>query len=475
MADKPLYFDLCVIGAGSAGLSVAAGAVQLGLDVALIEKGEMGGECLNTGCIPSKSMLAAAKAAHTIRTAGSFGINAPPPDIDFRAMKNHVSGIIRAIAPHDSQERFEGMGVKLFREEAAFINKTTVAAGPHLIAAKNFVIATGSRPVIPPIAGLDPAKILTNENIFALAENPDHLVIIGGGPIGIEMAQAHRRLGCRVTVLDAGSILPKDDPDMRDSLRAALREEGIRIYENIGIEDVEHREGRVIIPVIQGKDRLRIEGSHLLVAAGRRPNTDLALEKAGIDYDGNGIKTDKRLRTRNKKIYAAGDVTGGPQFTHIAGYHAGIIIRNMLFKLPAKIDYRALPRVTYTDPELAQAGLTEAEAREKYREIKISCARFKENDRAQTERKTEGGIKIIMEKSGRIIGASILGPHAGELIGLWSLAIDRKIKIAAIANMIAPYPTYGEISKRAAGSHFSGALFSGKTRFAVSLLRKLPF
>ncbi len=468
---KTLHVDLCVIGAGAAGLSVAAGAVQLGWDVALIEKDKMGGDCLNTGCVPSKSLLAAAKAAHTIRTAHKYGITAHEPDIDIRALKQHVDGVIKTIAPHDSEERFEGLGVKVFREQAVFTAKDTIAAGAQAITAKYFVIAAGSRPRIPPIPGLDPARILTNETIFALTEKPAHLIIIGAGPIGMEMAQAHRRLGSKVTVLDAGPLLPRDDPDAAAALRDILREEGVKFHENAAIDRIEHGKN---VAVIAGNTR--VEGSHLLIAAGRQAATDgLGLEKAGVQCNEKGIVTGRRLRTTNPRIYAAGDIAGGPQFTHVAGYHAGIIIRNMIFKIPAKTDYSALPRVTYTDPELAQAGLTEKEAREKYGDsIRISKARFRENDRAQAERQTEGFIKVIT-RGNRIIGATILGPYAGELIGMWSLAIARKMKIAAIAGMIAPYPTYGEIGKRAAGAHFSAALFSGRTRFLTGLLRRLPF
>lgn len=471
-----LHFDLCVIGAGAAGLSVAAGAVQLGYDVALIEKGAMGGDCLNTGCVPSKALLAAAKAAQAMRTAHRYGIAAQEPTIDIRAVKQHIDGVIRTIAPHDSQERFEGLGVRVFREKAAFTGKNTVTAGDRVITAKYFVIATGSRPVMPAINGLDPAKALTNETVFALAEKPAHLLIIGAGPVGLEMAQAHRRLGCKVTVIDSGPVLANDDPDLAAQLRDALREEGVKFYENTSVDDIQHpQDGGVIAAITRGADKFQIEGSHILVAAGRKACTGgLGLEKAGVAWNEKGIITDRRLHTTNRRIYAAGDVAGGPQFTHVAGYHAGIIIRNIIFRIPAKTDYSALPWVTYTDPELAQAGLTERAAREKYGDrIKISRWKLKESDRAQTERRTDGMIKVITKRSGRIVGASICAPHAGELIGLWSLAIGQKMKIGAVAAMLAPYPTYGEISKRAAAASFTGALFSNRTRFFTGLLRRI--
>ena len=471
----PLHVDLCVIGAGSAGLSVAAGAVQFGLDVALIEKNKMGGDCLNTGCVPSKSLLAAAKTAQGFRKAGVFGITAQEPAVDFSAVNDYVRNVIKAIEPHDSVERFEDMGVKVFKGTAQFKNATAVEVNGQEIAAKYFVIATGSRAILPPIRGLDSRKALTNETIFELREKPEHLIIIGGGPIGMEMAQAHRRLGCAVTVLDVGHIMPRDDPAFAAIVRAALEGEGIHIIEKAGIREIEHGAGDVTVHIEKDGRLSTIKGSHILVAAGRATNTDgIGLENAGIAFDKKGIKTDARLRTSKKHIFAAGDVAGGPQFTHVAGYHAGIIIRNILFKIPAKVDYAALPWVTYTDPELAQAGLTEAMAREKYGDtIKAVTWQFRENDRAQAEHRTEGMIKVITRKNGRIIGATIAGSGAGELIGLWTLAIAQKMASGAVANMIAPYPTFGEISKRAAGVFFTPSLFNDKIKAVVAFLQKL--
>ncbi len=476
--SAPLHVDICVIGAGSGGLSVASGAAQLGMDVALIEKGEMGGDCLNTGCVPSKSLLAAAKIAQGFRKSKKFGIKPVEPDINFSAVKDHVFDVIAKIEPHDSQERFEGLGVKVFREHGEFIDSKTMKTGDQEITARYFVIATGSRAAVPPIEGLEADKVLTNETIFEQREKPEHLIVIGGGPIGVEMAQAHRRLGCDVTVLDIGSILPKDDPDLVDIVRTSLKEEGIRILENIKVTSVTHKEDSSVSVAIEQDGKAKtIEGSHLLVAAGRQVNVDnLGLEKAGVEYDRKGIKTDKRLRTSQKHIFAIGDVAGGPQFTHVAGYHAGIIIKNVIFKIPGKIDYTALPWVTYSDPELANVGMTEEMARKEYGDtIKTIEWKLKENDRALAENRTEGLIKVIMDKKGRILGAGIVGPGAGELISLWGLAISQGLKIGALTNMIIAYPTLSEISKRAAGSYFTPSLFSDRTRKITSLLRKLPF
>ncbi len=471
-----LNADLCVIGAGSGGLSVAAGAAQLGLKTVLIERAEMGGDCLNTGCVPSKALLAAAKRAEAHRKADIKGVAPHEPKIDFSAVKDHVFDAISAIEPNDSQERFEGFGVTVLRETARFTSSNQVQAGEQAVRARYFVVATGSRPVVPKIRGLDETKILTNESIFRLRQKPDHLLIIGGGPIGIEMAQAHIRLGCRVTVIEKGSILPRDDEENVKTVRAALRDEGVAFHENTTIRSIEHRGADLAILTEQNGELLRIEGSHLLAAAGRKANVEgLGLEEANVAYDEKGIKVDARLRTTNKRIFAIGDVAGGPQFTHIAGYHAGIVIRNICFRLPAKVDYRGLPWVTYCDPELAQVGLTERAARGKYGDdVRTVHWSFAENDRAIAEADAHGGIRVIARKNGELLGVSLVGPHAGELIGLWALAISAKLKIGAVTGMIAPYPTLGEISKRAAGAWFTPSLFSTRTRTIVRLLQALP-
>lgn len=474
----PITADICIIGAGSGGLSLAAGTAQLGLKTVLIERAEMGGDCLNTGCVPSKALLAAAARAQTHRKSDIKGIKAQEPDIDFAAVKDYVSDVIGAIAPHDSQQRFESMGVHVIREHARFIDNKTVQAGPHTIKARYFVIATGSRPSIPRIKGAEENKILTNETIFSLREKPHHLLIIGGGPIGLEMAQAHRRLGCDVSIFDRGEILPRDDKDHAAIIREKLTDEGISFYENTAIHSLRHTDNGVTLTLETAGKTKKITGSHILIAAGRAPNTDgLDLDKADIAYTAKGISVDAHLRSTNKRVYAIGDVAGGPQFTHIAGYHAGIIIRQICFKIFwAKVDYKALPWVTYTDPEIAQVGESEATAKEKYGDaIKTVEWSFAENDRAVAQNTTTGQIKAIATKKGHILGVSIVGHSAGELIGLWALAITKNMKIGDITAMIAPYPTLGEISKRAAGAWFTPRLFSDKTKRIVELLQKLPF
>ena len=467
--------DLCVIGAGSAGLSVAAGASQMGARTVLVERNAMGGDCLNVGCVPSKALLAAAHAAQTVRTAGRFGVNGHEPEVDFARVHDHVHGVIKAIAPMDSQERFEGLGVTVLRDHARFAGPETLQVGGTTVRAKRFVIATGSAPAAPPIPGLEAAGFHTNETIFDAKARPAHLVIIGGGPIGLEMAQAHRRLGCQVTVLERATVLPKDDPELAAFVRTALLDEGVDIREGVEIKQVSRAGNGVEILLADAQGESRVVGTDLLVAAGRKPVLDdLGLDAAGVEHTKAGITVDRRLRTSNRRIFAMGDVIGGYQFTHVAGYHASIVIKNVLFRIPSKVDYRALPWVTYTAPELAQVGMTEALARERHGTIRVLRWSMHENDRAQTEADTDGEVKVITDGKGRILGAGIVGPHAGELIHLWALAIAQRMKIGAVANMIAPYPTLGEAGKRAAGSYYVPTLFSERTKRVVRLLLRLP-
>jgi len=463
--------DLCVIGAGSGGLAVAAGAAQMGAEVVLVERGAMGGDCLNFGCVPSKSLLATARIAALWERGAELGIAYARPRIDFAAVADSVQRVIAEIAPNDSVERFEGLGVRVLHAEAHFTSPRTVRAGDVEIQPRRFVIATGSQPAIPPIRGLSDVPYLTNETVFANRQLPEHLIVIGGGPIGVEMAQAHRRLGARVTVLDVGPLLPRDDPELSAILVGRLSNEGVVCRPGIEIAGIERTEETVAVRLSSGE---QISGSHLLIAAGRRPTVQaLDLSAAGIASTANGITVDARLRTTNQRVFAIGDVAGGPQFTHVALYHAGIVIRNALFRIPAKVDYRALPWVTYTDPELAQVGLTEAASRAAEPAPRVLRWRFVDNDRAQTERETEGVVKAVIGGNGRTLGASILGTGAGDLILPWALAISQKLKIGALANLIVPYPTRGEASKRAAGSYYTPTLFSARTRRVVRLLARL--
>jgi pyruvate/2-oxoglutarate dehydrogenase complex dihydrolipoamide dehydrogenase (E3) component len=448
--------DICIIGAGSGGLSVAAGAVQMGARVVLVEAGEMGGDCLNSGCVPSKALIAAAKAAEAQRR-GFRGVAAVEPVVDFGAVKDHVAAVIAQIAPVDSQERFEGLGARVIRAFGKFTGPNELEAGAHVIRARRFVIATGSRPFVPPIPGADIVPYFTNETVFEARERPQHLIVIGGGPIGMEMAQAHRRLGSVVTVIEGAKALGREDPELASVVLSALKAEGISIVEGQPVVRLSGTAGAV--EVLLG-DGTVIKGSHLLMAVGRKVSVEgLNLEAAGVVYTPKGVTVDARLRSSNRKVYAVGDAAGGLQFTHVAGYHAGIVVRQAVLGLPAKSTMRAMPRATYTDPELSHVGLTEAEARAAHGDaLTVVRAEFHHNDRAISESKDKGLIKVMVVK-GRPVGASIVGPQAGELIAVWALAISAKLKMTAIAGMVAPYPTLGEVSKRAAGAYFSPKLF----------------
>ncbi|MDO8420696.1 MAG: FAD-dependent oxidoreductase [Parvibaculum sp.] len=466
---KKIKADICVIGAGSGGLSVAAGAAQLGARTVLIERGLMGGDCLNTGCVPSKALIAAAKHAFDMVDGERFGIAPAKPKVDFAKVNAHVRGVIDAIAPNDSVARFEGLGVTVMKGQGVFKDRRTLVVGNTEIRARRFVIATGSRAGVPPVPGLDTVPYLTNENLFELTVCPAHLIIIGGGPIGMEMAQAHRRLGAKVTVIEAAVALSKDDPELTRIVLDQLMREGIDILEGARIASVAGEEGAIEVTLESGKV---IKGSHLLVAAGRIANVDgMGLEKAGVKYTPRGINVDDSLRTANRRIYAIGDVIGGLQFTHVAGYHAGLVIRSALFRVPAKADYANIPWVTFTDPEIAHVGETEEQARAHYKKINVLRWQFGENDRAQATRQTDGHIKIITDMHSRILGCTIVGPEAGELLLPWILAKSRGIKLSAMAGIVAPYPTLSEVSKRVAGSYYTPTLFSPKTRALVKFLR----
>lgn len=463
--------DICVIGAGSGGLSVAAAAAAFGVPVVLIENGKMGGECLNTGCVPSKSLIAAGKRARAIADARAFGITAEPAAVDFPKVQSHVHDVIAAIAPNDSKERFNGMGVRVIEGTARFADRNTVVVDEIKIAARRFVVATGSSPSLPPIPGLERVPYLTNETVFDLTTRPEHLIVIGAGPIGLELAQAFRRLGSAVTVLEAGEPLAREDQECAAIVLEALARERVEVRNNAAVTRVEHAGSKV--KVILGEGAQAIEGSHLLIATGRKANTEaLALERAGIACDRNGIVVDKSLKTTNPRVYAIGDVAGRGQFTHLANHHAGLVIRNALFRLPVKVNADLVPRVTFTDPELAHVGLTETEARARGITIRLLRWPYHENDRAQAERQTTGHIKVVTDKRGKITGATIVGEAAGELITAWTLAISRGLNIRAVAGMIVPYPTLAEIGKRAAITYFLPSLTNIWVRRIIALLRR---
>ncbi len=467
-------FDLAVIGAGASGLSVTAVAAQLGLRVALIERHRMGGDCLNFGCVPSKALLAASHAAQAARAAARFGVRLPEPEIDWQAVRGHVDGVIAEIAPADSETRYRALGATVLRGEARFVAPDALQVDARRLTARRIVIAAGSTAAVPPIPGLDRVTFQTNATIFALPERPEHLLILGGGPIGLEMADAFAGLGSRVTVVEAATIAGKEDPELVAGLRDCLTRHGVTLLEGATVSAVEPG------PTLVLHDGKRIGGSHLLVAVGRQPNLEaLDLATGNVQASPAGIATNRGLRSlTNRHVYAVGDIADpqgiGPRaFTHVGSYHAGIVIRSALFRLPARIDYAALPRVTYTRTELAQVGMTEAEAQAAGRRIAILRWPLAENDRAATERDTAGLVKLVVAK-GRVLGAGILAPNAGEMIGLWGLAIAQRVKLSALASLIVPYPTRSEAGKRAAGNFFLPRLFAPRTKALVQLLARLP-
>ncbi|HUI13320.1 MAG TPA: FAD-dependent oxidoreductase [Xanthobacteraceae bacterium] len=469
--------DICVIGAGAGGLAAASAAAAFGVNVVLIERAKMGGEALNSGALPSKALLAAAAHADAFRNASHFGLKSPRFGIDFAAVRDHVREVVAAVEPQDSRERFNGLGVRVLTGEGRFTDAGTVAVDGYDVKARRFVIATGSSPALPAIPGLADTPHLTNETIFELAECPRHLIIIGADSIGLELAQAFRRFGAEVTVLDAAAPLAGADPECAGVVIDALEREGVALRAGIEIRRVRRSLARVQVDIAAGDEPEQkietIEGSHLLVAVGRRPNLEnLDLDAAGIRYQPSGIVVDRGLRTTNKQVYAIGDVTGAPQLSHLAHHQAGLVIRNALFRTPVDAERYAVPTVTYTEPELAQVGLTEDAARAQAGIIRVLRAPYRENDRARATGATNGHIKIVTDRKGDILGATIVGAGAAENIAAWTLAINQKLNIEAFAGVIVPYPTYAEVGKRAAMTYFTRGLTSPLVRRIIGWLRR---
>lgn len=475
--QKTMSADLAIIGGGAAGLSIASGAAQLGRKVVLFEKGEMGGDCLNSGCVPSKALIAAAARAHAMRTAGKFGVASVEPEVHWAQVKAHIHGVIETIAPIDSQERFEGMGVTVVREHAAFTGPRTVASQSLEVTAGDIVVATGSVPFIPPIPGLAETPFETNETIFHLDAAPSHLIVLGGGFIGAELAQAFARLGAAVTIVEMGAFLGRADAEAAAVVAASLRADGVTILEGVKAVAAEKADGGVALTLEGEGAPGRVAGSHLLVAVGRRQVHDaLNLEAARVATDGRAIKTRPNLRsTSNKRVWVAGDAAGRQQFTHAAGLHASLFVQAALFRLRADAGATAMPSVAYTDPELAQIGLTEAEARAEHgSKVQVSRWSYEENDRAQTERDTEGFIKVISDKKGRLLGATLVGKNAGESLHVVGMAMANGLGMRAFTRLISPYPTRSEVVKRAASAFYSPKVFSPTAKFAVRMLQWLP-
>jgi len=466
MSKKQYDVDLCVIGAGSGGLSLAWVAANLDLNVVLFEADKMGGDCLNHGCVPSKAMIAAGKHAQAFRTGAKFGITAAEPEVDFEKVKAHIAGVIKTIEPVDSVERYESFGTQVISERARFKDANTVESDTTEVRAKRFIVATGSRAAAPPIPGLDKVDYLTNENIFSVKKLPKHLLVIGSGPIGLELGQSFRRFGSEVTVFDIATPLGRSEPEHADIMVKALESEGITFRAPSNIKEIKSTKTTVTI-VLEGGEE--VKGSHLLVAAGRRPVMDgLNLEAAGIEFGRGGITTDEYLRTTNKKVWAIGDVSGRGGLTHAANFHAGQVSKNFYFTPPGinvKCTTDRMPAVIYAEPELASIGMTEAQAREAGTFDRAVHWEMEENDRSIAELTTNGAVKIICGKKGKILGASIVGPQAGEMIHMISVAMANKVKISGLSQIISPYPTRSEAVKRAASSYYTEMLFGEGSKF----------
>ncbi len=458
MSREKINADLAVIGAGSAGLVTSAGAAMLGRKVVLFEPGAMGGDCLNYGCVPSKAILTAAHKAHEIRHAHKWGIETGEPVIDFAKVRDTITAAITAIEPNDSQERFEGLGVRVIREFARFEGERTVGSDSVEVTAKRIVIASGGRARIPNIQGLADAPYLTNETIWSLQTLPQHLIILGAGPIGVELGQAFRRLGSEVTIIEAGQPLARLEPEHKDLVVESLKADGVKLVVGAKAQSVTHGDGKISVSTSLGST---VEGSHLLVAVGRQPNVEgLELDTAGVETDAGGIITDDKLRTTNTRVYAAGDIAGKGQLTHLAGWHGSVIVRNLYFGLPTKQSSQPIPQTVYTDPAIASVGLSEAAAREQFGD-KIAVAKFDfdDNDRAIAEGDTRGGVKLIIGKGGKVLGAHAAGSRADDILQIAQGVMAAGGTVRDLTSVVPAYPTRGEVFKRAAGKYYEPTVF----------------
>ncbi|MFW5709077.1 MAG: dihydrolipoyl dehydrogenase family protein [Chloroflexota bacterium] len=471
MSEKP--YDLIVIGGGAAGLTAAGFMGKAGGRVALIERRLLGGDCTWFGCVPSKALLKVSKIAHNMRTASKYGIASTEPQIDMHVVRQYVKSAIDEIYQHETPDVFGSKyNVEVILGEARFVNPTTINVGDRTLEASKYIIATGGRPTIPSVDGLDSVPYLTNETLFDNDRLPGHLLIMGAGPIGVEMGQAYARLGAKVTIMDV-SLLPRDEPEVRDLVRRLFVDEGIEFVPSL-VKSVVQREQSIIAHLENGDT---VQGDMLLVAVGRTPNTDLGLENAGVAYSQAGIPVDDYLRTNVKHIYAIGDCTQGPKFTHYAGFQGSIAGRNAALPVvnsKGKVKY--VPWVTYTDPEIAHAGMTEAQAREKYgKRVKVSVFSLREGDRTVVENDQDGFIKLIYTGGGNLIGATVVSERAGEMIFELQLAINNKLSLREITSMIHPYPSYMDVVKKAVSSVVIDELFKGVSGRAIKLLGRVLY
>ncbi len=467
-------YDIIVIGAGSGGLVVASGAAALGAKVALIESEKMGGDCLNAGCVPSKSFLKGAHLAHDMNYTELFGIKSTISKIDIHQLMDRVRSVIASIEPHDSKERYEELGVTVYSSHGLFFDDHTISVGQKQITGKSIVIATGSKPFIPSIEGLANIEFLTNRNIFDLKKQPKHLIVLGAGPIGLELGQGFAHLGSKVSIIDKGNgLFLKDEPEVGPIMEKVLHSDGIGLHLNAVIERIEKSDNGIGVTIIKNAKSETIYGDQLLVSLGRIPNTDhLNLESIGIKVGNRGqVITNDRLQTNIPHIYACGDVTGPYQFTHTAGYQAGIVIRNALFGLRKKQNYSGIAWTTYTKPEVAHVGVLEADAKAYGTYKKSIFISLEGIDRAKAENDVTGFLKLIVNKKGQITGATLVGDKAGEMISIANLAINQKLKPSVFLSLIFSYPTESEIFKFAALSDLKASL----KPWQMGLLKKLFF
>ncbi|MEF2146250.1 MAG: FAD-dependent oxidoreductase [Desulfovibrionaceae bacterium] len=467
-------YDLCVIGGGAAGLTVASGAAQLGARTLLVEREpQLGGDCLHHGCVPSKTLIKTAKVRRLMQRAEEFGLpGVELGPVDFQKVRARIASVVQGIQEHDSVERFCSLGAQVEFGPARFLDAHILEVGDRRFSAARFVVATGSSPVLPPFPGMENVSALTNLDIFSLEKLPSSLLVLGAGPIACELGQAFARLGSSVTLLQrSGQILSREDADMAGIVEKALRAEGVDIRLGCAVGGVRTLPGGVAVEYDSGHGPQTAQAEQLLVALGRSPNVaGLDLENAGVEYDSKGITVDERMRTSQKHIYAAGDVTGKHQFTHAAGYEGGIVVTNAILRLPRKVDYTWLPWCTYTEPELAGIGRTEKECRAAGLKCSVLVEPFADNDRARAEGEIEGCIKLLLSDKGRPLGVQIAGPHAGDLAGEWIAALYGKIKLSSLAGAVHPYPTFAEINKRVAGKVFAEKIFSNRVRKILHFL-----
>jgi len=471
-------YDIAIIGGGAAGLTVTAGAAQLGARTLLIEKEPaLGGDCLHYGCVPSKTLIKTAHVYHQIKQAGKYGLpSADSGPVHFPDIARRIQDVIDQIQVHDSVERFCGLGAMVKFGTCEFIDEHQIRLDGKIISAGQWVIATGSSPAPPRLDALNKIACLTNREIFSLDELPGSMIVLGAGPIAMEMAQAFNRLGTRVQVVQrSGQILSKEDKDMADTVMTAMAEEGVEFLLNSTLTDArESSSGKEIVIKDQEGNTKTLQADAVLLAQGRVPNLEgLQLAHIGLEFSGRGIPVDSRMRTNHKHIFAAGDINGAYQFTHAAGYEGGIVVSNAIFHLPRKANYTWMPWCTYTDPELASIGMNEKAARKAGIDYAVWSEPFSGNDRSLTEGNMNGKIKMLLNEKEKPIGVQIAGPRAGDLIGEWVAVLAGGVKLSTLAGTVHPYPTLAEINKQVAGSYLSPKIFSDRIRKGLKLFFQL--